>query len=758
MKKLLLSFVLIVSLITTGAAQNPWYGKVFLQAFWWDYYNSNYPEGWYNYLSELAPRLREIGLDAVWIPPSTKAGGSGSVGYDPFDGYDLGDKYQKGLKTRLGDKNEYLRMVAVMHANGIEVIQDVIVNHASNAEVPDPQAWDNQSKNFRYVCYETNANTEYSARKGRWSKNWMNFHPNTAHNCNAGDICSDWWGPDYCYWSGAYGKSSNATYNPDQYEYYMRINARNWLIWLKKQTGVDGFRFDAVKHFETDVAEDFFWNLQNNAGWASGGEQTFIIGEFLDNAGNMDNWCNAVSNRAGTFDFSIRYAVKDMATSNGYYDLGSILGTQQSNRTRTAPFVNNHDTFRPIKDSIGNYIGWDTGHETGGHLEPYEPRIGAAYAIALSVDGNPSIFFEDLFNLGNTGKRFSHRPTSTTDLPQFEDIATLIHLYKRLNFKGGAYKVPFKSPDHLIIERSGKALIGVNDSWDAWKGDWISTDFPAGTVLIDYTGSSGATDRRTVTSDQRIQISTPPCNGTAKRRGYSVWAPEGIPDFKIFPKTTTQEWEMADDLGDNHPKSLQQGGQIPASSTAFRTAGKIYVEAGKPFTVFMHPADSTNDLTLVVSSTCNDSISGKGDLTKTITPTTSGWVTIKARNTIASNSGQKVWIKATYTAPQVLNTAVSADAYFCSTVTSVNTSFDSEEIYVFPNPSSGLINVNRNREGYVKMEVLDVLGKVVHSENMNFSSGETKSIDLSALPHGIYFLKIEHGTNKTMRKIALSRN
>ena len=52
---------------------------------------------------------------------------------DVYKRQDLGDKYQKGggsnrLKTGMGTKDEFLRMVAVMHANGIEVIQDVVLN------------------------------------------------------------------------------------------------------------------------------------------------------------------------------------------------------------------------------------------------------------------------------------------------------------------------------------------------------------------------------------------------------------------------------------------------------------------------------------------------------------------------------------------------------------------------------------------------------------------------------------------------------
>ncbi|MEE1175124.1 MAG: hypothetical protein U0K53_06605, partial [Paludibacteraceae bacterium] len=93
--------------------------RIVLQAFWWDYWNSNFPDSYANYLTELAPRLRDAGINAVWVPPFVKNTGTNSVGYSPFDFYDLGDKYQKGsVTTRFGTKDDVLRMIAVMHANG----------------------------------------------------------------------------------------------------------------------------------------------------------------------------------------------------------------------------------------------------------------------------------------------------------------------------------------------------------------------------------------------------------------------------------------------------------------------------------------------------------------------------------------------------------------------------------------------------------------------------------------------------------------
>ena len=235
--------------------------QIVLQGFWWDYYNSNYHQGWTNYLSELAPRLKQLGIDAIWIPPSLKQASTNSVGYAPFDHYDLGDKFQKStVKTKLGDKDELLRMVAVMKANGIDVIQDIVLNHITgagssfNAGGQDPAALDDGStsryKNFRYVCFESPAYNEtednYLGRTGRFSKNWYNFYPNPGNLCCTNEINSPFWGPDICYESNAFGLSSNATYNPNQYSDYMRTEMRNWLIWYKKQVGWDGVRIDAV--------------------------------------------------------------------------------------------------------------------------------------------------------------------------------------------------------------------------------------------------------------------------------------------------------------------------------------------------------------------------------------------------------------------------------------------------------------------------------------------------------------------------------
>ena len=676
--------------------------KVVLQGFWWDYRNSNYIGRWSNYLVELAPRLKEMGIDAVWIPPFVKNQGINYVGYSPFDQYDLGDKWQKdNLKTPLGNKDELLRLIAVLHANGIEVIQDVVLNHVNGAGSStseggvDPatlsMATSAGYKNFRYACWETpnSANTaaNYWGRKGRWYKNYTNFYPNPDNNCTTGDICDAFFGPDISYDEGAFGPSTNVVgYNPAQSTNWMRNNARDWMMWCKKQTDVDGYRWDAVKHFPTAVQEDLSWNVKYGVpSWTQGGENMFNVGEWVGSKDALDAYVTTIAaptgeKMMGTFDFGLRAfdgagGLYGIVSGNGGFDMGSLPGAQQTQRVhyyptsnkyvhRTVTFVNNHDTFRPQLGATGNYTGWNTGSELSAHIEPNNTRMPVAYAVVMAMDGNPQIFFEDLFDIGYNGNRYSHDPKSITELPIRADLVNLVWCHQNLGFKDGAYIVPYQSADYLVIERAGKAVIGMTDNYSNWQNANVTTAFAQGTVLRDYSGATAATV--TVGAGGVVNISTPPCNpalNPASRHGYSVWAPDGQLNDNYAPpraKTTTQEWEMADDLGDKHPNSLTQGGALPANATNQRVAGKIFVAQGKIVTFVLYPAVATQHNRIGLYNLDGELLAeqdGSGTLTGTWTPDYTGWVAIKVRKNSATGIKQKCWVNVTYTAPATVTDA-----------------------------------------------------------------------------------------------------
>lgn len=107
----------------------------------------------------------------------------------------------------------------------------------------------------------------------------------------------------------------------------------------------------------------------------------------------------------------------------------------------------------------------------GQHIDPREPRLFAAYAGALPWTEIRWCFLKISFDIGTTGKRYSHLPQSTIDLPAKADLINLMQAHQRLAFKDGDYGVPTGSnspfyqtgsaADHLVIERVEKAIIGI---------------------------------------------------------------------------------------------------------------------------------------------------------------------------------------------------------------------------------------------------------------------------------------------------------
>ena len=667
--------------------------KVILQAFWWDYWNSNFENSYANYLTELAPRLRELDINAVWVPPFVKNTGTNSVGYSPFDFYDLGDKYQKGsVTTRFGTKDDVLRMIAVMHANGIEVIADAVVNHTvgaggenNGAGGEDPNAWDDKWKNFRYVCYETpykdGGQSDYWNRKGRWPKNWQNFHANEAHKKNDDDWTAGHWGPDNCFYEGAYGQSSNVKgYNPVQEKNYMRDQARDWIMWFKKQTAVDGFRWDAVKHYPEWAQQDFLYNVKYSLpDFAKGGEGMFSVGEFIGSKDEIDNYCMRVQYANGSsefmmggYDVPLRGAIKNgVIDGGGYGNIGSVVGEQINMRYndygngfkvhRSLNYINSHDTFRPIVDDKGNYKDWDGYNELGGHADPFNQRMGMAYATIMAMDGNISVFMEDLFNLSNSN-RYSHMPADEKALPVRDYLKNLIWCHQNLSFKYGDYKVRWQDEDLLVIERSGKAIIAITDDGANAHDVWIDTDF-RNVQLKDYSG--GTSGERTAWGDGRFNVRVTPADGKGGL-GYAVWAP--VIDDKYLnyapyrSAVTTQEWEMADDLGDSHCNSLGQGGALPEKSCEQRLVGKIYVEKSKAITYNVYPEKTGNDVTFALYDLDGNLLhkkNGTKTITGTYTPTKAGWVAMKVWNTVNTNAGQKCWVNVAYQAPATVTNTMS---------------------------------------------------------------------------------------------------
>ena len=91
---------------------------VLLQAFYWDCPVAEASEHkWWVAVKNRIPSLKDAGFTALWLPPVNKAASWKSMGYDPYDYYDLGEFSQKGgVPTWFGTRAELVDLIQAAHA------------------------------------------------------------------------------------------------------------------------------------------------------------------------------------------------------------------------------------------------------------------------------------------------------------------------------------------------------------------------------------------------------------------------------------------------------------------------------------------------------------------------------------------------------------------------------------------------------------------------------------------------------------------
>lgn len=82
---------------------------------------------------------------------------------------------------------------------------------------------------------------------------------------------------------------------------------------------------------------------------------------------------------------------------------------------------------------------------------------------------------------------------------------------------------------------------------------------------------------------------------------------------------------------------------------------------------------------------------------------------------------------------------------------------EERSIVVFPNPSAGILHVTvTGYDGAASLRVLNVIGNEVYRETLGANEPRiSRTIDLSSLTAGLYYVKIESGQHAEMRKVVI---
>jgi alpha-amylase len=441
---------------------------VIMQAFYWDCPRLEGKEyQWWNHVNGEIPWLKAAGFTAIWLPPASKAANQGgpSMGYDPYDYYDLGDIDQKGsLKTWFGSKDELLTLIQTAHDNGMDVYADMVLNHNSGGDVEELNPIDHQKRW-----------TRFTPRSGKFPRDYTCFHPSPYEmwdNMTFGDM------PDLCH------------RNPRVYTQLIE-----YARWLLEEIGFDGFRYDCVEGYGGWMVRAIqeLRALKNNKS-----SKPFGVGECWDSDRTIDDWLDETNawsdNQAGAFDFPLRYRLKDLCDSYGF-SLRRLTegGTLMNERPADAvTFVENHDVVRD---------------------NPIVNDKMLAYAFILTHEGYPCVFWQDYYTWGLGQAGYT------------SGIAALVGIHE--DHAAGTTSVLYCDDNLYIMQRSGfgaqRGLIFVmNNRGDSWNGAWVQTQWKnARFVPAAWRGrdDAGIPHEQWTQGDGWGEFYAPP-------RGYAVYVPK----------------------------------------------------------------------------------------------------------------------------------------------------------------------------------------------------------------------------------------
>ena len=307
---------------------------VMLQAFYWDV-----PLDWYQVVLSKIPEIADAGFDNIWLPPPSKCmNGRYSMGYDPYDYYDLGEYDQKGsIPTRFGTKSDLLSLISAAKSYGLHVTADIVINHNAGGDLQ----WNPNVNDYTWTDFS-------GVASGRFLRGYNDFHPSTYEQYDEGTF-------------GGYPDLAHA--NP-----YVWNEVIKWGQWLRDEIGFTDWRFDYVKGYHAWMVRDWMTYV--------GG---FGVGEYWDtNIATIENWLTGTDWKASAFDFPLYYTLKDMSEGNGYFYMGNLdhAGLVGKHPFNSVTFVANHDTN-----------------------EIYTMKE-MAYAYILMSEGYPSVFWRDYFDWG----------------------------------------------------------------------------------------------------------------------------------------------------------------------------------------------------------------------------------------------------------------------------------------------------------------------------------------------------------------------
>ena len=356
---------------------------VMLHAFNWSY----------NTIKENLPAIAAAGYTTVQTSPVQQPKDYSTSGdvtgqwwklYQPIS-------FHIAEQSWLGTKDDLKSLCDEADKYGIKIICDIVSNHIANADEARPDSVSNQVKKYEPEFYKKR-------------RTYTRTYKGDANDSSVQAVVQ-----------GHVSKCPDLVTNDTAVQTYI-INLLKECI----DCGVDGFRFDAAKHIETEddgeYASDYWKNITSSASsyyTQKTGDDLYIYGEILNNCGadrsysSYTKYINVTDNRTGD---AVLYNVtkgKASTATNAKYKSGVAA-------SNAVLWAESHDTYEGSSGSSGfsNTAGIS------------DENVVKAWAIVASRKDSTALFFArpGTALMGNISTDSTYKSTAVSEINKFHNL------------------------------------------------------------------------------------------------------------------------------------------------------------------------------------------------------------------------------------------------------------------------------------------------------------------------------------------------
>lgn len=356
---------------------------VMLHAFNWSY----------NTIKENLPAIAAAGYTTVQTSPVQQPKDYSTSGdvtgqwwklYQPIS-------FHIAEQSWLGTKDDLKSLCDEADKYGIKIICDIVSNHIANADETRPDSVSNQVKKYEPEFYKKR-------------RTYTRTYKGDANDSSVQAVVQ-----------GHVSKCPDLVTNDTAVQTYI-INLLKECI----DCGVDGFRFDAAKHIETEddgeYASDYWKNITSSASsyyTQKTGDDLYIYGEILNNCGadrsysSYTKYINVTDNRTGD---AVLYNVtkgKASTATNAKYKSGVAA-------SNAVLWAESHDTYEGNSGSSGYSNTADVSDE----------NVVKAWAIVASRKDSTALFFArpGTALMGGVSTDTTYKSTAVSEINKFHNL------------------------------------------------------------------------------------------------------------------------------------------------------------------------------------------------------------------------------------------------------------------------------------------------------------------------------------------------